>query len=87
EVYVALAYYYGNKAEVDEDIREDFKRSDAIGNSGLVKVQRPIYEDLETVSVRDSTDGLDEGAIGEAVRKAVDTTTMGVLDLMEKDVE
>ena len=87
EVYAALAYYHCNKAEIDEDIREDFKRSDAIGNSGLVKVQSPVYEDVETVSVRDAMDGLDEGAIGEAVRKAVDTTTMGVLDLMEKDVE
>ncbi len=87
EVYAALAYYHCNKAEIDEDIREDFKRSDAIGNSGLVKVQSPVYEDVETVSVRDAMDGLDERAIGEAVRKAVDTTTMGVLDLMEKDVE
>lgn len=87
EVYAALAYYHCNKAEIDEDIREDFKRSDAIGNSGLVKVQSPIYEDVETVSVGDAMVGLDEGAIGEAVRKAVDTTTTGVLDLMEKDVE
>lgn len=87
EVYAALAYYHCNKAEIDEDIREDFKRSDAIGNSGLVKVQSPVYEDAETVSVRDAMDGLDEGAIGKAVRKAVDTTTMEVLDLMEKDVE
>ena len=87
EVYAALAYYHCNKAEIDEDIREDFKRSDAIGDKGLVKVQSPGHEDVETVSVRDAMDGLDEGAIGEAVRKAVDTTTMGVLDLMEKDVE
>ncbi len=87
EVYSALAYYHCNKAEIDEDIREDFKRSDAIGNSGLVTVQSPVYEDAETVSVRDAMDGLNEGAIGEAVRKAVDTATMEVLDLMEKDVE
>lgn len=87
DVYAALAYYHCNKAEIDEDIREDFKRSDAIGTSGHDKVKRPVYEDLETSSVRDSMDGLDEGATGEAVRKAVDTTTMVVLDLMEKDVE
>lgn len=87
EVYAALAYYHCNKAEIDEDIREDFKRSDAIGNSGLVKVQSPVYEDAETVSVRDAMVGLDERAIGKAVRKTVDTTSMEVLDLMEKDVE
>lgn len=51
EVYAALAYYHCNKAEIDEDIREDFKRSDAIGNSGLVKVEGPVYEDLDAVSV------------------------------------
>lgn len=87
EVYAALAYYHRNKAEIDEDIREDFKRSDAIGNSGLVEVQSPVYDDVETVSIRDAMDGLDEGAIGKAVKNAVDTTNMGVLDLMEKDVE
>ena len=68
EVYAALAYYHCNKAEIDEDIREDFERSDAIGNSGLVKAQSPVYEDAETVSVRDAMDGLDEGAIGKAVK-------------------
>ncbi len=59
EVYAALAYYHCNKAEIDEDIREDFKRSDAIGDKGLVKVQSPGHEDVETVSVRDAMDGLD----------------------------
>lgn len=87
EVFAALAYYHCNKAEIDEDIREDFKRSDAIGNSGLAEVQRPVYDDVEAVSIRDAMAGLDEGAIGEAVRKAIDTATTGVLDLMEKDVE
>ncbi len=87
EVYAALAYYHCNKAEIDEDIREDFKRSDAIGNGAFAKVERPVYEDLESVSDRDAMDGLDEGVIREALRKAVDTTTMGVLDPMEKDVE
>ena len=50
EVHAALAYYHCNKAEIDEDIREDIKRSEAIGNGGFVNVQKPVYEDLETVS-------------------------------------
>ena len=68
EVYAALAYYHCNKAEVDKDIREDFKRSDAIENGGFVKVRSPVYEDVEIVSARDAMDGLDEGAVGEAVQ-------------------
>lgn len=87
EVYAALAYYHCNKAEIDEDIREDFKRSDAIENGEFAKAERPVYEDVEIDSVPDSMDGYDEGPIGEAVRKAVDTATKGVLDLMDKDVE
>ena len=89
EVYAALAYYYCNKDEIDEDIREDFKRSDMpLGTSGLVTMQRPVYEDVEVgIGSRLNAMILNEGAVGEAVRKAVDTATMGVLDLMEKDVE
>ena len=87
EIYAALAYYHSNKFEIDEDIREDFKRSDAIENSGLAKVQRPAYEDVETVSAQDEMDGFAKGAIGEAIGKAVDIVTMDVLDLMGKELE
>jgi uncharacterized protein (DUF433 family) len=87
EVYAALAFYHCNKAEIDEDIREDFKRSDVLGKSGLAKVQSSDYEDLESVSVGEAMEALDKGAFGGAVRKAVDSTTIGVLDLLEKDFE
>lgn len=54
EVHAALSYYYCNKAEIDEDIREDIKRSEAIGKGGFVKAQRPGHEVLEAVEVGDT---------------------------------
>ena len=47
EVYAALAYYHCNKAEIDEDIREDFKRSDAIGTAGLSRCRAPFTKTLK----------------------------------------
>lgn len=87
EVHAALSYYYCNKAEIDEDIREDIKRSEAIGKGGLAKAQRPVYEDVETVEVGDTPKDVIEGLIHEALRKVADDTTKDVLELMEKDVE
>lgn len=87
EVHAALSYYHCNKAEIDEDIREDIKRSEAIGKGGFAKMQRPVYEDVDLVSVGDTPKDLSKRLAREALRKLVDDMTEGVLELTEKDVE
>ncbi len=87
EVHAALSYYHCNKAEIDEDIREDIKRSEAIGKGGIAKEQRPVHEDVEAVKVGDTSKDLIEGLIHEALRKVADDTAKEVLELMGKDVE
>lgn len=50
EVHAALSYYHCNKAEIDEDIREDIRRSDAIEIGGSASALRHVLKDVEVGS-------------------------------------
>ena len=58
KVYAALAYYYENKAEIDDDIREDIRIGRELRKEGFGKPENSIfpaptadedsYEDIQT---------------------------------------
>ena len=43
KVHAALAYYYDNKDEIDEDIREDIRRSDEMVKAGFGKPDDSVF--------------------------------------------
>ncbi|MCY3779650.1 MAG: DUF433 domain-containing protein [Chloroflexi bacterium] len=88
EVYAALAYYHCNKAEIDEDIRDDFKRSDELARQGLSPIERPVYEDVNPE--RDLA-AIKSATVAQAVATALETHAEAiakqVLEPLEQEVE
>lgn len=87
EVHAALAYYYCNKDEIDEDIREDIRRSDELVNQGFAKPEKPVYQPLIPSPDQTALHEAVAQAFAKAHKEIVEDTAERVLELMEKEVE
>ena len=91
EVHAALAYYYGNKDEIDADIREDVRRSDELAREGLGAIERPVYEDVSTDLQQAEVRRVRQAVMAASAAQAVDTELKAraeqVLKPIEQEVE
>ena len=87
EVHVALAYYYCNKTEIDEDIREDIGRSDELVKEGFVKPGKPFFQFVASDPDQTAIYEAVAQAFAKAHKEIVEDAAKRVLDLMEKEVE
>ena len=87
EVHAALAYYYCNKDEIDEDIREDIRRSDELVNEGWEKPGKPFFQSVASDPDQAAIHEAVAHAFAKAHKEIVEDTAKRVLELMEKEVE
>ena len=64
QVYAALAYYYENKEEIDEDIREDVRLGRELAKDGWGKPENSLFPAGDSVDVKDR--------LRRAIEKAID---------------
>ena len=88
KVYAALAYYYENKAEIDDDIREDIRIGRELRKEGFGKPENSIfpaptadedsYEDIQTAMTQAFKDM--QAAVDQAFNKDKSAKSLQILE-------